>query len=128
MDTDLLREIKLKPVAVGPAALHEYRLRIGNRATLAPNAGSISYGMLIELSDDDLSILYSSPSVSDYQPQIVETVRLSDGITQSALCYNLPVDQLGAEFNSEYAKNLSALLVKLGFPNDYVLEVNQPDV
>jgi len=128
MDTALLEEMNLKPVALGPAALHEYQLRIGNRATLLPNAGSISYGMLIELSDDDLAILYSSPGVSDYEPEIVETVRLRDGTTQSALCYTLPADKVGAEFNAEYAKKLSTLLIRLGFPADYASAVNQPDV
>lgn len=125
MDISLLREMKLTPVELGHAALRGYQLRVGARATLIPNPEATSYGMLIELSDTELSILYSPPGLSDYQPEHVVTHRLDDGSTQRAVCYNLPTEKLGAEFNSEYAKNLSALLIRLGFPPDYANEVKQ---
>ena len=128
MDTVLLREMGLTPVALGQAMLREYQLSIRDRATLTPKPGATSYGMLIELPDDELSALYSAPSVSDYQPERVETKRLDTGTTQPALCYNLPADKLSAEFNSEYAKNLSSLLLRLGFPPSYASKVIQPDV
>jgi len=126
MDTDLLREMKLAPVALGQALLHGYQLHIGDRATLIPKPEATSYGMLIELSDAELSALYSAPSVSDYLPEHVEANRLDDGAIQLAVCYNLPANRLGAEFNSEYAKNLSSLLIRLGFPLNYASELIQP--
>lgn len=128
MDTAFLSEMGLTPVVLGQAMLREYQLSIGDRATLTPKLGATSYGMLIELSDDELSALYSTPSVSDYQPETVDTTRLDDGTTQTALCYNLPADKLGAEFNSEYAKNLSSLLLRLGFPPSYASKIIQPDL
>jgi len=128
MDAGLLREMKLSPIELGQAVLHGYQLRIGNKATLIASPGAKSYGMLIELDDGELSDLYSGPGVSDYRPETVETKRVDDGTVQSALCYNLPDDKLGTEFNSEYAKNLSSLLIRLGFPPSYASEINQPDV
>jgi hypothetical protein len=128
MDAGLLREMKLSPVELGQAVLHEYRLHIGNKATLIASPGAKSYGMLIELDDDELSDLYSGPGVIDYRPETVETERVDDGTIQPALCYNLPADQLGSEFNSEYARNLSSLLTRLGFPLTYARKVNQPNV
>ena len=125
MDTDLLREMNLNPAAVAQAKLLGYQIHIGNRASLTPKAGSTSYGMLIELPDDDVSTLYSAPDVSDYRPESVNAIRLNDGAVQSALCYNLPPDKLGAGFNSEYAKSLFALLIKLGFPITYANEINK---
>lgn len=128
MDTSLLREMKLAPVALGQAVLHGYQLRIGDRATLIPKPEATCYGMLVELSDAELSVLYSAPSVNDYQPEYVEPNRLDDGTAQQAVCYNLPADQLGPEFNLEYAKNLSSLLLRLGFPASYASEIIQPAV
>jgi len=128
MDSDLLSEMGLRPVSLGPALLRGYELRIGDRATLVPKAGAVAYGMLIELADAELASLYSAPGVDGYRPYNVETERLDDGTAQPAVYYNLPADKLGAEFNSEYAKTLSALLLRLGFPSNYASEVNQPDL
>ena len=128
MDSNLLSEMGLRPVSLGPALLRGYQLRIGERATLVPKAQAVAYGMLIELADAELSSLYSAPGVGDYRPYNVETERLDDGTSQPAVCYNLPADKLGAEFNSEYAGTLSALLLRLGFPSSYASEVNQPDL
>ncbi len=126
MDAGLLRQMNLEPVELGPAVLHGYQLRIGNKATLVPSLEAKSYGMLMELADDELASLYSGPGVSAYQPEVVETMRIDDGTRQPAVCYNLPADQLGAEFNSEYANNLSSLLTRLGFPPAYADAVKQP--
>ncbi len=128
MDSSLLSDMGLRPVSLGPALLRGYELRIGARATLVPKPEAVAYGMLIELTDAELSSLYSAPGVGDYRPYNVETERLDDGTAQPALCYNLPADKLGVEFNSEYAKALSALLLRLGFPSSYASEVNPPDL
>lgn len=125
MDAGLLREKGLHPTLTGPAQLPGYQIHIGNRASLIPGPRSTSYGMLIRLPDEEAATLYSAPDVSDYRPDNVNAVLLSDGTVQKALCYNLPQDQLGAGTNSEYAERLSALVLELGFPPAYASEITR---
>ena len=125
MDVGLLTKTGLAPTVLGPARLRDYQLRIGDRATLVPKTGAIAYGMLMELTDSELTTLYAAPGVSDYRPYTVETERLEGGAVQSALCYNLSTEPLDADFNAEYAKALSDLLLKLGFPASYAHELGR---
>lgn len=123
MDAGLLRDKGLHPTLIGPASLPGYQIRIGNRATLVPNPQSTSYGMLVDLPDEEADALYSAPDVCDYFADDVNVILLSDHIPRSSLCYNLPLDKLGAKTNSEYAEQLSALVLQLGFSPDYANEI-----
>ena len=127
MNASLLRERGLHPRVVGPAELPMYRIRIGSRATLVPDPQSISYGMLIELSDAEATTLYSTPDVSDYRPDNVNTILLSDRSICPSLCYNLPATKLGATRNIEYAEQLSTLVLQLGFPPGYASAITRYD-
>ena len=123
MDANLLEDMGLHPNVIGPAELPDYQIRIRNRATLIPNRGSTSYGILIELSDKEAVTLYSKPDVSDYRPETVNAILMNDGSIQRSLCYNLPPDVLGSGTNAEYAEKLSALALKLGFSSEYANEI-----
>lgn len=123
MDVSLLQAKGLRPQLVGPAKLPDYRIHIGRRATLIPSPGSTSYGMLVDLPEEDVDELYSAPDVRDYRPDSINAVLLSDRTTRSSLCYNLPADKLGAGANFEYAQRLSALVLELGFPPAYASEI-----
>lgn len=125
MDLSLLREMGLHPRLVGPAELPGYQIYIGNRASLIPSPQSTSYGMLMNLPDEEATTLYSAPDVSDYYPESVNAVLLSDRTIQTSLCYNLPANRLGAGVNTEYAERLSALVLELGFPPDYANEITR---
>ena len=125
MDASLLREKGLHPTVLGPAELPGYQIRIGNRASLIPSPQSTSYGMLIDLPDEEATTLYSAPDVGDYCPDNVNAILLSDRTAQTAVCYNLPPDKLGAGTNSEYAEQLSALVLELGFPPAYASEITR---
>lgn len=127
MDADLLRDSGFRPVTIGRALVRDYELRIGKRAALVPAAGKVAYGMLIELADKELSALYSAPGVSAYRPIDVEAERLEDGSVHGSVCYNLPADALGTDYNAEYANTLSALLLRLGFPSDYARAIADAD-
>jgi hypothetical protein len=127
MDVSLLREKGLRPHLVGAAELSDYRIHVGNRATLIPSPGSTSYGMLIDLSEEDANELYLAPDVRDYSPDRVHAVLLSDRATQPSLCYNLAADKLGVGMDSEYADRLSALALQLGFPPAYASEITRRD-
>lgn len=123
MDPSLLREKGLHPTLVGPAELPGYQIHIGNRASLIPSPKSTVFGMLIDLPDEEATTLYSAPDVSDYCPDKVSAVLLNDRTIESSLCYNLPADKLGDGTNAEYAEQLSALVLELGFPPAYASEI-----
>ena len=123
MDPSLLREKGLHPTLVGPAELPGYQIHIGNRASLIPSPKSTVYGMLIELPDEEATTLYSAPDVSDYYPDKVDAVLLNYRTIQTSSCYNLPADKLGDGTNAEYAGQLSALVLQLGFSPAYANEI-----
>ena len=81
--------------------------------------------MLIDLPDEEVSTLYSAPDVSDYYPDKVNANLLSDHTIHTSMCYNLPLDKLGAGTNSDYAEQLSALVLELGFPPAYASEITK---
>ena len=112
-----------RPEIVGPAKLPDYKIRIGNRASLVRAIGSASYGVLLDLPEEDASALYSRPEVDGYQPESVEVHLLSDESRQRALCYLLPQDKLGADMNTEYVVKLAALVRELGLPLEYAHEI-----
>lgn len=123
MDVELLREMGFHPVPIGPAELGGYALHIGDKATLLPRRGAKSYGIVMDLSDEEATALYASPGVSDYRPEEVAVTLLADGSVRPALCYNLPEIDLAAAPNVEYAEKLSALVRALGFPSRYAREI-----
>ena len=123
MDVSLLREKELHPKVIGPAELPGYQIVIGNRATLISSRESTSYGMLIDLPEAEATALYSAPDVSDYRPEKINALLLSDRTIHPSVCYNLPANALGAGINSEYARKLSALVLKLDFPPPYACEI-----
>ena len=119
MDDTLLRQKGLHPMVIGPAALPGYQILIGNRATLVANPEATAYGMLIDLPDEDATVLYSAPDVRDYVGEQVDAILAGDRAPKASLCYNLPASRLGGEMNTAYAEQLADLVLRLGFPPDY---------
>ena len=70
-----------------------YGLRIGEKATLVKSVSESSYGIVMDLSEDEIDRLYSASGVSDYVPEQIE-VTDKDGNTYKVQCYNLPVSKL----------------------------------
>jgi len=119
MDADLLRTKGAHPVNIRPACVPGFALRIGQRATLLEIPDARAYGILMELTHDEIEQLYSEASVRAYRPEAV-LAELSDGSRVPALCFNLLVPPSPQEVNSEYAAKLRDLGRRLGFPSDYV--------
>ena len=95
-----------------------FRLHIGKRATLLPDAKSRAYGVLMKITAGEAAALYSEESVADYVAETV-VVNLSDDNQVSAVCYNLPATKL-AGTNPEYAAALLTLAGTLGLPDSYL--------
>ena len=123
MDAQLLRAQGYHPTLVGPAELPGFQIRIGERASLIPSPGATSFGMLMDLTDEEATGLYSAPDVRDYHPQEVHAMLLDDRSSHACLCYNLPAGKLGAGTNPGYAERLAALVLGLGFPAAYASEI-----
>jgi hypothetical protein len=122
MDKDLLRKKGLSPTNEHIALVHDFALRIGQRAALVPSANRKVYGVVMSLSHDDIDALYADASVRVYRPEPV-LAQCSDGTLVPALCFNLPVPPGPDEHNAEYAAKLRALASQLGFPEDYAASI-----
>lgn len=123
MDETLLREKGIRLQNPRKASLLDYELRIGERATLLPSPGNTSYGMLMQIPEADLEILYSDKSVADYMPEKV-IVHLNDGQSLNALCYNLPAEKVSGS-NIEYAQSLHSLAKSIGLPSSYLDRIEE---
>ncbi|MGE3526431.1 MAG: gamma-glutamylcyclotransferase family protein [Gemmatimonadales bacterium] len=123
MDRALLVEKGLHPGIIGPAVLPDYRIYIGERATLLRSASSRAYGIVMELPDEEARALYAEPSVREYIPEAVQVELLDTGEAVEADCYNLPPELGRAGANPAYAARLSRLVEALGFDPAYVEEI-----
>ena len=123
MDRALLTEKGLHPEAVGPAVLPDYRIHIGERATLLPSAAHRAYGIVMELPDEEARALYSAPSVREYKRELVQVELLDTNEIVEAYCYNLPRELGLAGANPAYATELSQLVEALRFDSAYVEEI-----
>lgn len=123
MDRALLVEKGLHPELLGPAVLPDYRIHIGERATLLPSSSSRACGIVMELTDQEARALYSEPSVREYVPEAVRVELLDTGESVEARCYNLPRELGLVGANPAYATALSQLVEALGFDAAYVEEI-----
>lgn len=118
MDESLLASKGVCPTESTIGYVDGFGLRIGQRATLLPDANSRAYGVLMKISPEEIAELYSEPSVADYVAEPV-VVKLAGNIQVSAVCYNLPAAKLRGT-NPEYAAALLTLASKLGLPDSYL--------
>lgn len=118
MDVDLLRSKGSVPFDPRRASVSGFALRIGQRATLVPDAKGRAYGMLMELRHDEIDRLYADPSVQMYRPEAV-IAELEDGSRVAALCFNLTSAPGPDERNDDYAAKLRELATRLQLPQDY---------
>jgi hypothetical protein len=122
MDDALLREKGMNPVNRRMASVENFRLVIGERATLVPCPGQTAYGVLFSLTHAEVDALYAEASVSVYRPEAL-LAQLEDGSAVPALCFNLPVPPSQEERNPQYATKLRALAERIGLPQGYVSSI-----
>lgn len=121
MDEKLLREKTCTLASPALAYVDDYELRIGKRATLVKSAGHRAYGLVTDISTEDLSVLYAEPSVADYEPETMLVQELS-GKHRKGVSYLLPREKLSGT-NYKYAASLAKVAVKLGLPQFYINEI-----
>ena len=122
MDEELLRQKGADPTNRRFAFVDDYVLVIGERATLVQREGERVYGVVFSLTQKEIDLLYSEPSVRDYRAELV-TVNLADGHSIPGQCFNLPAVASVEKPNREYAAKLRALATRLGLPQSYVNKI-----
>jgi hypothetical protein len=121
MDVAILRADGVaEPEDPRRAFVDDFELRIGQRATLVPVAGSRTYGMLFALTHTELDLLYAAPGLEAYRAEAI-VAQSFDGIVTPALCYNLRHPPSADEWNSGYASRLREILARLNFPEGMLL-------
>jgi hypothetical protein len=89
INPDVLREADLVPEQVEVACLRGYDIRIASLANLVPSEPNTVYGVLIDMSHEELDRLYAHARDvlgGVYLPRAV-AVETRDGRTVPALCY-----------------------------------------
>ncbi len=119
MDADALKVKGYQPIDPRQVCVPGFALRIGQRATLVPDPEARVYGILMQLSHDEIERLYAEPGVREYRPEAV-IAEFDDGFHIPALCFNLPEPPPPDESNEEYAQKLRDLARRLGLPADYI--------
>ena len=79
----------------------------------------VVYGVLMDLSHQEIEQLYTEPSVRFYRPEAV-LAELDNGSRVAALCFNLPEAPGLDERNDVYAQRLRDLASRLDLPATYV--------
>mgnify|MGYP001825004870 FL=1 len=123
MDRSLLTEKGLHPEIIGSAMLPDYRIHIGERATLLRSASSRAFGIVMELADPEARALYSDPSVREYMREPVRVELVNTNEVVEAYCYNLPSELGLTGANPAYATELAQLAEALRFDSAYVDEI-----
>jgi hypothetical protein len=119
MDAVLLRSKGVIPQDQISAQLQGYSIRIGNRATLIPEANKSVYGILMSLTHHEIDLLYAEESLKAYRPEPV-IVDTKDERTLPALCFNLIEPPTTHERNEEYARKLKLVAIQCDLPEEYV--------
>jgi hypothetical protein len=122
MDPEVLRGHGVESGEGRRARVDGHALRIGERATLVPQADAHAYGMAYGLEAEQLHALYSAAGLESYAP-IVVTVHYEDGLTSPAECWVLSQPPEAGARDPDYVRKLREALTKLRFPADYVASV-----
>ncbi|WP_417317627.1 hypothetical protein [Emcibacter sp.] len=121
MDISLLREKGFSPSEPVMAYVDGFGLRIGERATLVKSKNERAYGLVMTLSDEDVTSLYNETSVADYVPEKVHAFDTNNNAME-AIVYNLPKELLSGR-NISYAHSLAVVAKKAGLPTAYINEI-----
>lgn len=119
MDAELLQSKGAVPKNQISAHLKGYCIRIGNRATLIPEANKSVYGILMSLTHKEIDMLYAEESLKAYRPEPI-IVHTKDERTLPALCFNLIEPPAAHERNEEYVRKLKLVAIKCNLPEEYV--------
>jgi alcohol dehydrogenase class IV len=125
MDAAVLETKGVRGAGSRLGVVHDWALRIGQRATLVPAPGEVVHGVVMAMPLPELDRLYAEASVQMYRPVavLVEAAAAATGPGVAALAYVLPEPPAPEERNPDYAAKLRALAERLGLPGDYTRSI-----
>ncbi len=123
MDEAVLAEQAIVPCSAAVGYVDDFALRIAERATLVRSVGARAYGVVMDITPEQVAVLYSAPSVADYVAETV-VVMPERGSPIRASCYNLPPGTL-AGTNLAYAQALLVVAGKLDLPESYLAQIRE---
>lgn len=101
-----------------PASVDDFALHIGRNATLLPEAGAHTPGILLELADWEIERLYMDLTM--YSRHVVP-VRLAGGETIPALCLICPWDPCAdSDYRRNYLIRLREVLSRWQLPVSHI--------
>ena len=116
-DSGLTREIQ--PLEV--ATLDGFDIALSPSATLVPSMKGVVYGVIADLTQVELNLLYARDWLKDYKPRSV-TVKASSQREVAATCFIAHLNP-NAPPKSEYVARLIDISNGYGFPSWYVERV-----
>ena len=114
MDPEILRQKGVDPRNPRVAYANNYKLKIGNKATLLRAVGERAHGIVYSLTHSEIDSLYRGSGLHEYLPEAL-SIKAGDE-SFPALCCNLIEPPAESESNAEYAGRLKAVMSKLGVP------------
>ena len=116
-DSGLTREIQRPEVAT----LEGFDIALSPSATLVPSTKGVVYGVIAELTQRELDLLYTRDWLKDYKPRSI-TVKKGNQQEVAATCYIAPPHP-NAPSKPDYVARLIDIAKAHGFPSWYVERV-----
>lgn len=113
-DSGLTRDIR--PLEV--ASLEGFDITFSPSATLVPSTKGIVYGVIAELTQAELDLLYTPDWLKDYKPRSI-MVKASNRRELAATCY-MASPHPNASPKPDYVARLIDTARSLGFPSWYI--------
>jgi hypothetical protein len=104
------------------ARLNGFDIHVSPHANLSQSDRHCVYGVLVQLTHDELDRLYSADGVGVFLPEAV-VVETADGAVRPALCF-IPPAPGDAPADPEYLDELIEAADGYGFPSWYVERLN----
>lgn len=74
MDVDILSKQGITPESFSIGWVHNFALRISERATLVPKKAGLVYGTLMDIPSAKVEALYAEKSITDYVPEQLRVI------------------------------------------------------
>ena len=115
MDAEILKSKNVVPRNKRHALVYEYKLKVGNMATLLREEDAKAYGILYALTHDEIHCLYEGSGIAAYvaEPLMVET---EEGEFIPAITCILKKPPADEEFNREYWDKLMTCMTNYNLP------------
>ncbi len=120
MSRQVLREhgLKRRMVPLEVATLRGFDIVFAPSATLVPSPKGVVYGVLAELTPDEIELLYSQGWLAGYSPEAI-IARNKDEQEVAARCY-IAAPRAGVTPDPKYRAHVVDAAISYNFPSWYV--------